>query len=69
MAVTVGGTGVGVGVRVAVGEKVGVLSVGWEGTRVGSMSIAGWFRGVQATIMTVRQKDSSLFLYMGSIHN
>lgn len=69
MAVAVGGTGVGVIVSVAVGKKVGVLSAGWEGMRVGSISIAGWFRGVQATMMITRQKDSSFFLYMDSTHN
>jgi len=70
--VGVGGTGVGVmvgvtGVDVEVGAGTGVLVAGWSGVRVGSISTAGWLCGVQAATVTIKEKNSSVILRMGSI--
>ena len=62
----VGGTGVGVDVGVAVGGDVGVFWTGWKGVRVGSISIAGWVRGVQAAMLITRQRYRNFFLDIDS---
>ena len=64
IAVAVGGTGIGVDVGVAVGGDVGVFWTGWKGVRVGSISIAGWVRGVQAAMIITKQRYRNFFLNM-----